>query len=194
MTANGTPSVRDVLFEPASGSDVSSTLGSGSPGEAVDKQLTGVPPGLRGFTRDEILRILADVLQLPIMDLLAAGWRKWDELIAAARRTLANPGESDVVELANRQITSSQHPRIEVELDGEKIATIDFEIEVTIEVHAVTAIVTSGKLSALRSGQADIEVTLAIANEEVAKKTRRFELPLEISLGTGILLTRPQTL
>jgi hypothetical protein len=194
MTANGTPSVRDVLFEPASGSDVSSTLGSGSPGEAVDKQLAGVPPGLRGFTRDEILRILADVLQLPIMDLLAAGWRKWDELIAAARRTLANPGESDVVELANRHITSSQHPRIEVELDGEKIATIDFEIEVTIEVHAVTAIVTSGKLSALRSGQADIEVTLAIANEEVAKKTRRFELPLEISLGTGILLARPQTL
>jgi len=75
--------------------------------------------------------------------------------------------------------------------DGKQIAQIGVEIEIAIELHAVTAVVASGRLSALRSGRADVAAELAIEGVQLARATRPVELPMEIGLGAGIpLLSR----
>ena len=50
------------------------------------------------------------VLALDLGDLVIAGWRKQGQLAAAAERTAANPGTSELVELATHRVSSVHHP------------------------------------------------------------------------------------
>jgi hypothetical protein len=101
------------------------------------------------------------------------------------------PGETEIVDLVDHEITLSHRPHVDVMLDGKKIAQIEGEIEVTIELNDVTAVITGGHLSALRSGRANITVRLAIEGMRAAEATRRIELPIEIAIGDGIPLVEP---
>jgi hypothetical protein len=155
---------------------------------AVDRRLDPLPPGLRAATREEVVTAVAGVLDQRLVDVLAAGWKRWDELAAAARRTLETPGETEIVELVDHEITSTHHPSVDVTIDGRPVARIEVEVEVAIELHAVTAVVSGGRLSALRSGRADVTAEMAIEGVQVARATRQLALPIEVALGDGIQL------
>jgi hypothetical protein len=191
----GALSLRGILFGPSDEAGAPAALRQGAAVEAVDRHTGRLPPGLRAAGRDEVLRIVADVLGIPFIDVLAGGWRKWDAIVAAARQSLEEPGETEVVELVDHRIASTHRPRIEIHLDGRPFAEIVVELDVTIDVHALSAVITGGRLSALRSGRADVDVALAIGGLTVAEETRRIELPIEIDLGGGIPIadaTAPQ--
>ena len=183
-------SLRRILFGQANDEGVRASLNEKGGGN-VDPRIASVPPTLRGPAREEVFTVVARVLDLPVIDVLAAGWRKWDAIEKAATQTLETPGETELVELVDHTITSLHHPRIDVVLDGQQIAEVRVEISVTIDLHAVTAIVTGGRLSALRSGRADVRVTLSVEEVQVAEATRRVELPIEVGLGDGIQIAYP---
>lgn len=163
-------------------------LSEGDVAEAIDRQLKVVPRGLRAFARDEVVGVAISALDLPLISVLAAGWRKWEELTDAALGTLQLPGTTEIVELHDERITSTHQPRIDVTLDGEEISHIGLGLELDMVLHTVTAVVTDGRLSALRTGRADVTARLSVEDKTLAEATRPVDLPIEIDLGAGISL------
>jgi hypothetical protein len=180
--------VGGVLTEGRADDALRGALSEGDVATAIDRRLEIVPRWLRAFARDEVVGVAISAFDLPLISVLAAGWRKWDELTDAARRTLEMPGATEIIELRDERITSTHHPRIDVTLDREEIAHIDLGLELDIVMHAVTAVVCDGHLSALRTGRADVTARLSVEDQTLVEATRPVELPIEIGLGAGISL------
>lgn len=189
MTAgtNDTLTLQRVLFGQG-GSSMAGALHEDGVAVAMDARLEPVPPALRGIAREEIAKVVAAVLGTDVADVLKVGWRTWEQLTDAARRSLEEPGGSEIVELADHRITSIHRPHIDVEVDGSVVSAIGMEIEITIDLHGVTAVVSRGRLSALRSGRADVTADVAIEGVQVVVATTQIELPIEVPLGEGIAL------
>src|SRR6202044_3778886 len=64
----------------------------------------------------------AGLLDVNLADVLVAGWREHHELTAAAQRTLAVPGSTELVSLATHQISTEQRPYVTVLVDGHRVA------------------------------------------------------------------------
>ena len=70
------------------------------------------------------------LLDLDLGDLVIAGWRKQGQLAAAAERTAANPGSSEVVELATHRVSSVHHPFVELLVNDAHVATVTFDLDI----------------------------------------------------------------
>jgi hypothetical protein len=110
------------------------------------------------------------------------------DLNSAARRTLAVPGSTELVALAEHQITSAMHPYVTVSVDGYDVATIQIDLSLLFDVKALVAAIRDGRLVALHSGHCDVTATLAIDQSDVTSRQARFQLPGVIPLGHGIQL------
>jgi hypothetical protein len=180
--------IKQVLNEEAGDEALEGALREGDVAGAVDRRLAPVPPGLRAFARDEIVAVAVGALEEPLVDVLTAGWRRWDELTDAARRSLQVPGSTELVELHDERITSTHRPRIDVMLDRVEVAHVDLEFVVDVVLHGVTAVVRGGRLSALRTGRADVTARLSVEGVPVTESTRTVDLTVEIGLRGGIAL------
>jgi len=99
--------------------------------------------------------VVADgLLDLDLGDLVVAGWRKQGQLAAAAERTAANPGSSEVVELATHRISSAHHPSVELLVNDVHVATVTFDLEVEFVVKALVVTVRDGHVVSLHAGPA----------------------------------------
>jgi hypothetical protein len=133
--------------------------------QAADRQIATVAHGL---------------LDLDLGDLVVAGWRKQGQLAAAAERTAANPGSSEVVELASHRISSVHRPFVELLVNQLHVATVNFELDIEFTVRALVATVRNGHVVSLHSGICDVETTLAAEGLQLASRRAHFELPLFI--------------
>jgi hypothetical protein len=144
------------------------------------------------LTRDAAIRetraTLARLLDVDLIGVLVSAWRTHHDLTSAARRTLAVPGSTELVPLAEHQITSATHPYITVSVDGNHVATIQLDLSLLFDVKALLAGIRDGRLVALHSGHCDVTATLAIDQAEVISKHTRLELPGVIPLNRGIRL------
>jgi hypothetical protein len=166
------------------------------PGQPLlSAQVAGNLPALDRLpqvTRDAAVRearaAVTGLLDVSLIGVLISAWRTHHELTSAARRTLAVPGTTELVPLAEHQITSVMHPYVSVFVDGYQVATIHLDLSFLFDVQAVLAGIRDGHLVALHSGHCDVTATLAIENTEVASKRVGFTLPGVIPLNPGIRL------
>ena len=125
--------------------------------------------------------VVADgLLDLDLGDLVVAGWRKQGQLAAAAERTAANPGSSEVVELATHRISSAHHPSVELLVNDVHVATVTFDLEVEFVVKALVVTVRDGHVVSLHAGACDVAATLAAEGIRLASRRAHFELPLVV--------------
>src|SRR5262245_21250640 len=158
---------------------------SGSIEERFAKELSS---RLRAIVLDEIVSVMRRVLGVAVVDLLAAGWKKSEPLAAAARRSVQTPGSTEIVELLDHRITSTHRPGVDVTVDGVTVAEIRLDIEIVIELHGLTAVVTEGRLSALRTGRGEATLDVSLDGTPLPPVTRPIDLEIEIDLGQGIPL------
>ena len=154
----------------------------------VDRALENFPQATREAAVREVTTAVAGLLDVDMIGLLAAGWRKHHDLTAAARRTLAAPGSTELQDLATHQVTTTQHPSVTVLVDGHRVATLQLSLSVAFDVTALAAKISAGRLVALHSGRCDITATLAIQGTDVLTRQARLELPGAIPLSRGIRL------
>lgn len=189
ITSTSPSSVREILFPGAdSATKVQQQLQERSALQPAVQKLGVLPSGLVGAASDEVGSVVAGLLEMSVFDLLAAGWRKHAALVAAARQTVENPGEEQVVELATHRVTSTHRPRIDLEADGVAVGSVEVEIDLTFVVHAVRAVVVAGRLTALRSGLVDLEAKLSSEGVPIKTASRQIDLGLEAEVGPGIPL------
>jgi hypothetical protein len=159
---------------------------------AAEQKLDHALKNLKKTTREIAIREIADttagLLDVDLVDMLIDGWRKHQELTTAARHTLATPRSTELVELADHQITEEQQPYISLLVDDHSVATLNFDLCVVFDVHALVADVSGGCLIAVRAGHCDVTATLAIEDTEVARKQARVPLRGTVTLGHGIRL------
>jgi hypothetical protein len=127
-------------------------------------------------------------MDVDLIGALVAGWRRHQDLTAAAQRTLAAPGSIELVNVAVHQITMTQHPSVIVLVDGLQVAAIRLGLSVVLRVNAMTAGVSSGQLAALHSGRCDVTATLAVQGINVLSGQAHLMLPGVIPLSPGIRL------
>jgi hypothetical protein len=99
---------------------------------------------------------------------------------------MANPGSSEVVELAAHRITSVHRPTVELLLNDLHIATVGFELRVEFLVQALVATVRHGHLVALGAGACDLTASLAVEGMQVATKQVHLDLPSLIRLPQAL--------
>jgi hypothetical protein len=160
--------------------------------EDLDRAREGFPEATREAAVHEVAAATAGLLNLNLMDVLVAGWREHHDLISAARRTLAAPDSTELIQLATHRITERQQPYVSVLVDNHRVATLNIDLSIVFDVSAVLAGIRAGRLTALHSGHCDVTATLALEGTDVITKRTRLELPGVISLGGGIRLLPAQ--
>ena len=190
MTTIDIPATADAILFGPSGA-------AGSLEDFLDTQrLSGwITSGAAHLTRDmqnalrhEICTATDDLLNLDLVDVLMIAWRKHAALAAAARRTAAAPGTSEVVDLATHHITLTQRPYIDLLCDDVRVGRVQLELRLDFTVVGLVAAVRAGCLVAVQAGHCTIAAALLIENEQVATRSAHLDLPLAVRLGAGIPL------
>ncbi len=145
-------------------------------------------PGAAPLVESEMARQTNDQLSLALLDLAVDGWQKFDELVAAARRTRDNAAARETVKLVSHKVESSHPWTVQVFVNGKSAGTVEVELTVCFDMDLVVLVVQEGRITAVESGRCTITGALEIARTEVVKRQARFDLCLRISLGHGLIL------
>jgi hypothetical protein len=174
----GTSSL-DALTKAIGNSDVSVNL---------DHAIQQLPAPTRSAAARELTAATAGLLDVDVVYLLVSGWRKHHELIAAARSTLKEKGSTELVQLVSHRVTVSRQPRVDIMVDGKRVATIQLSLSLVFDVSAALARVKGGKLTGILTGSCDVTATLAIDGAEAATGNAHFDLPGEVKLRKEVML------
>ena len=167
---------------------VAERLRSADIGTDIRGALDSLPPLTREAAVNQVTTAAAGLLDINLADVVAAGWQKHADLTAAARRTLATPGSTDLVDLASHRISTTQEPYVTILVDGHRVATVRFGLSLAVEISALLAEVKAGRLVALHSGRCVVTGTLAIQDINVITRQAHIDLPGIVALRGGIRL------
>ena len=138
----------DLLFGPgedAPGALAHQILSAGTGGN-LGRALESLPTATRQAAVREATTAAAGLLDVDLLGLLVAGWREHHDLTAAARRTLAAPASTELVDLATHQITTTQQPSVSILVDGHRVAILQLGLSVVFDVGALVALISAGQL------------------------------------------------
>jgi hypothetical protein len=160
--------------------------------ENLGRALERLPKATREAAVREVAAATAGLLNVDLVETLVNGWRKHQDLVAAARHTLAAPDSTELVQLASHQVTEEQQPYVSVVIDGHRVADLTLDLSVVFDVSALLARVRAGRLVAVLSGHCDITAAVALQGADVVSKQAHLELPGVVSLRRGIRLLPAQ--
>ena len=166
----------------------------GVPGAYV-RGLKDLTENARNAATDAFTSATEGMLEFDFGDMVMSGWRMHKRLIAAADATLRTPGRQEIVQLGSHQITSIHRPTIDLLVNGVRMHTFRFRLTMVVEVEVAAAIIRSGKLVALKVGDASLAATLALDSTggdiQIAHQERNIDLNRIIRLAQGIPLMAP---
>lgn len=151
----------------------------------------GIPPlagSALGLVDEEIGRVAEGLLDVDLGDALVAGWQKYAALVEAGRRTLATPGSEEVVVLARHRVRSSYRPSVDLLVDGVKVNSFEFDLQVVFDLEGVSAVVSTGRLTALRGGRCEVRAALTLEGARLAERRHEVDLALIVPLSRPIPL------
>ena len=154
----------------------------------LDQALRDLPQATRQAAVRETAAAAAGLLDVDLGGLLVAGWRAHHDLTGAARRTLAAPGSTELVDLIRHQVTTTQQPSVTVLVDGRQVATIELSLTVEFDISALVAGIKAGLLVAIHSGSCEVTATLAVQETDVLTASTHYDLPGVLMVSPGIRL------
>ena len=149
----------------------------------LDRALDQLPEATRKAAVREAAAAAAGLLDVDL-----DGWRMHHDLAGAARRTLATPGSTELVDLVRHQVSVSQEPSVAVVVDGRQVGTIELGLDVEFDITALVAGIKAGLLVAVHAGSCDVTATLAIQGTDVLTATSHLDLPGVMRVSPGIPL------
>jgi hypothetical protein len=189
LTLDEASTVRDLLFGDAR--DEATNAIAGSLRDHGTVRLL-VPPVLAPAAEREVASATDGLLSLNLADVAAAGWKRYDALVKAARSTRDSPTAKEVVTVMTHKIQSSHHPTVDMELDGRTIATINIGLELTFSIAGGTALVQRGRLMEIHTGTCTVIGSLTVQQVPIVQRQRKFDLPGMVQLRNGIPLLGPR--
>lgn len=139
--------------------------------------LAGVPAAMIPAAAASAAAAAADLLSFNLAEVLVDGWRGHNELTVAARRTLAAPGNTELVRLATHRITVTRQSYVRIVVKGQSVADVELGLTFVFDISAMTAGVSAGQQAALHSGRCSITATLPSREPRFWSGSRRSTCP-----------------
>jgi hypothetical protein len=156
--------------------------------------LTNLSRAGRGAVSSQIASVAHGLLDLDIGEIVSEGWRRMEDLVQAAQRSVATPGSSEVVDLATHSVSSKHTPRVDLLVNNVVIAKVEFELTLELVLKSVVASIRGGRLVEVHSGDCDITGKLSAEGRQLAKRQAHYAVPALLRLGDGIPLVAAETL
>jgi hypothetical protein len=74
--------------------------------------------------------------------------------------------------LADHTITWSRHPSIEVHLNEKRVTTLEFDVDLSIVLQSVVAVVVEGEIAEFRSGDVVLRATVSAAGQVIVEREK----------------------
>jgi hypothetical protein len=185
-------SALELLFAPGKDAAAAPGVLPASASESIARALAQLPAVEYEAAARKVTDSAAGILDFDVLDLLIAGWRQYHDLTAAARRTLAAPGSSELISLVSHRVTATREPSVSVLINDHLVATLRFSVSLVFDVSGLLAEVAAGRLARVHAGRCDITATLAIDGTEITTGRVRLEIPGAIPVDPPIRLLADQ--
>ena len=155
--------------------------------------LTDAPELVRNFATESVSDALNSVLNVPLIDVLAAAWKTRHDLRQYCDQTKHPPGEVNNYVLAQHVISSTHRPRFQVLFDGTPCGPdIEFDVELSLTVEAACLEIINARITKATTGtiQGSGQISCAGATL-VERQTKKIDLPGKFSFGDGIPIGIP---
>jgi hypothetical protein len=160
--------------------------------DAAGGKLSRLTGDGREAANDALASAAAGLLDLDLGDVLIYAWRIQERLADAARETLRAPGRMEVVQLASHQVTSTYNPAVDLMVDGVRVHTFHFQLDLVLTIDVAAVIVQNGRLVAVKAGDGSVSGTLTLkmpgGDATLLHQEQQIDLHLVIRVGNGIPL------
>jgi hypothetical protein len=162
--------------------------------DALEARTGAVTRTALDAVRGQLAGAAAGFVNMDLSAVLLQGWAAHRELHAAAVRTLAGypAAPEEKVRLAKHEIGLTQHPTIDVTVDGRPVLTLHFELALAVTVYVLVAVVRVGYLVAIESGSCEVKATFSVQGAELAAMKHDLDPAMAVPLGTGAWLGVPR--
>ena len=127
---------------------------------------------------NEILKKIAEVLDLKIVKIIVDAWIKCDLLSKYKQVEEAKPGETTLIPIAEHSIDSQHHPHLEILMNDTIITEIEFEIKLTLHLKAIILKFQDKKLLEIHTGECSLSGNISCEKINVMDiESRKIELP-----------------
>jgi hypothetical protein len=154
--------VRDLFFSTKDG-ELSARL-----------QLPAIPAGLShlvtGFEWHGLAERVGDLLDINVVDVLLAGWKKHDEVRTQLRVTAADPSRTVLVYIGHHTLDSTHKPSIELRSQGRRLMELSFPIELAFEIGAIELTLRAGAITEIRSGEVKVRGTVKLESAVILER------------------------
>ena len=132
-------------------------------------------------------RALQEALQVSIADVLVAGWNTYQSLLEYADPAKHPPKEIASVTLWEHTITSSHEPRVDLLVNGQKVATITFGVDLELHFESATLTIQGGRIMEVKTGTCVGKGVLKCEGAVLAERSSaEVPLPGRLTFGEGI--------
>jgi hypothetical protein len=181
---------RAVLFESQQDAigAVTACVSSGRVADTIRGALQDVPNVTKNIALGQLGAAATRLLELDMTDILAVAWRKLKALQDAARRTATDHNTEELPTMISHKINLSHQPYIDLLIDGKKMTTVTFQLELECNIAGLIPVIKSGYLTAVRAGTCEVHGSFAVEGTNIVNGTKSFDLPNIIQLKNGIPL------
>jgi hypothetical protein len=176
-------------------------FGADDPERRIQRELLADPAVLSGLAAaavlspmgtdlaaHEVARAISGLLAIDIVDVVLGGWKRHRDLQAAARRTLDDPDDHELVSVGEHAIEMHERPSVDVVVDGLLATTLDVDVSVTALIDTLVARVESGLLTGIETGKVTVTGKVKVRQVLIAQSSCVLDAAVDIPLRSGIPL------
>jgi len=163
------------------------------PAKGEVPSLTAIARAAGGLQWQALYERSFDVLDINVVDVLVAGWKKQNEVRELLQATAADPTRTALVQLAEHTLESTHKPSIEVRSGGKVVARLSFTIEAAFEVDAVELVLRHGRVEEVHAGRMTARGTVKLENSVILeRKSAPLTLPGTIVFADESAVSEPR--
>ena len=145
-----------------------------------------LPGGWAGL-RNKILAEAGGLLDIRLLDVMRWAWKKGRELEAYRDTERYPPDKTFSVPLVEHKITSTHTPDVEIRMNGKKVGTVHFTVNIEIAIKAMTLEIRNARIKKLHAGDCTAKGRFLCEGVLLAEReSKSLDLPGVIDLGEGL--------
>ena len=141
------------------------------------------------WVRDAVAEKSRDLLDLNVVDVIVACWKKYMDIAEYADRKKYGPEEEILAPLATHTVKSQHHPYIQIFLKEREVGRVTFDLDFSLILEGFVLKIRDARIVEIHTGSGEGEGALSLAEVSIWKRELKpVHFPGRLSLGHGIPL------
>lgn len=165
-----------------------SIIESGQPFLTLKDSIAKEIKGLRwNYAREEIMEKIGDLMDVSLVGVMGAAWKKYEALLKYADSEKYPPDEMILAPLAEHTLTSEHHPYLEILINDQSVVKIEFTITLALSLDGFVLKIQDTKIKGIQVGSIEGNGTITMGETVLVEKGfDAISIPGSIDLGEGI--------